>query len=221
MPKLFQTEEQNMKQKIASKRKSLFTKKTFELAGVVVFIITALFLAGCSTGVGYDIDKATSGRAALSVMDDPSIYGTWEYTYDYYDDQDVHHFGYEEYVITGSGTSGTISYTFHDNLYGDYGNFDAEIADIVYNNGDTSGVILIHYTSPPTEDDEDKYNAVYFQALTGDNEPGDTVQLANAVELPIYDSSAVDTLLEAEEKFTWEYADLYIDWDYVNPQIRQ
>jgi hypothetical protein len=206
---------------IALKHKSLFKKKAFGMAGAAALIIAALFLAGCNTGVGYDLEQTKSDRAVLSVLDDPSIAGTWRYEYDY-TSGNVHYSGYEEYVITLlSETTGTLSYTFYDNPGGDYGlSFTADIVDIVDSDG-TSGIIIIQYDDPPYDGTANWYNAVYFQNLSGDNEPGDTVQLANAVNLSDYSSSQVHDLIDAETDFTWENVEDYIFWSVVNEQIRQ
>jgi hypothetical protein len=206
---------------IALKHKSLFKKKAFGLVGAVAFIIAALFLVGCNTGVGYDLDETRSDRGVLSVLDDPSIYGTWRYTYDYdYKDQNEvtqHASGYEEYVIT----AGTLKYTYvydQDDTYDS--TFTADIIDIV-DSDSTSGIIIIQYTTPPADGTVEYYNAVYFQNLSGDNVPGDTVQLANAVNLSDYSSSEVEDEEEAYDNFTWENVEDYIFWMYVNEQIRQ
>jgi hypothetical protein len=197
--------EQIMNLVIASNKKSLFTKKAFGMAGAAALIIATLFLAGCNTGMGYDIDEATPDPAVRSVLDDPDIYGTWRYDYNYTSDN-VQYTGYEQYVIA----TGTLAYTFYDELYGDYGSFTASIAEVVYNEDSDSGVIIIQYVNPPTED-EAPFNAVYFDNLTTT-----TVQLANAVNLSDYSSSAVGTLTEAQNNFTWANVDDYINWTYVN-----
>jgi hypothetical protein len=199
-----------MNQKIASKRKSLFIKKAFGMAGAAAFIIAALFLAGCSTGVGYDVDEAASGRAVLSVMDVPSIYGTWRDEY-----ENPYSSGYEEFEITGS----TLTYTFSATPGGDYGlSYVADIAEIVYSDeiNYTSGVIIIEYTTPPADNEAYTFNAVYFDGLTED-----TVVLANAVTLPSYLPSAVATLTAAEDKFIWDDDYKYIDWENAAEQTRQ
>jgi hypothetical protein len=211
----------NMYQKIASKRKSLFSKGFFELAGAAIFIILALFLAGCSTGVGYDLDETASDRAILGDLEDPpSIEGTWKLVYDY-DIKDgngnvVDHFsGYEQYVITGS----TLSYIFHDSIYDfDYADYTVDIVELNLNEDDTSGVIIIHYgANPPYGDTPGYYNAVYFDDLTET-----TVYLANAVEINDDNASAeVATFALAHNKFIWDDFEDYVNWDIVKPQIRQ
>jgi predicted small secreted protein len=193
---------------IALKQKILFTKKVLGMAGAAALVIAAFFLAGCNTGVGYDVEEAASGRA---VLDDPSIYGTWRYEYDYeYDD--VRYAGYEEYVIS----AGMLSYTYLDTINDDdYGmSFTGEIISVVYNDS-TSGVIIIKYTSPPSDGTINYYNAVYFDNLTAT-----TVQLGNAVNLSDYSSSEVASSSAASANFTWGNVGNYIDWNYVNAQER-
>jgi hypothetical protein len=214
----------NMYQIIASKRKILSTKKTFELAGVVILIIAALFLAGCSTGVGYDLDETTSGRALLDDPEDPpSIYGTWLYTYDYLDDYGDRQYGYDKYVIVEGEDDAPDTLTYTSVYYPDEdwnSTFTAEIVQINLNGDGLSGVIIIEYIVPPTGGNAGWYNAVYFDELE-EKLTGDTVKLANAVILSNYNSSQVATLLEAQTNFTWANAVNYIYWGIVNPMIRQ
>jgi hypothetical protein len=193
---------------IALKQKSFFTKKAFGMAGAAALLIAALLLVGCNNAVGYDAGEMASSR---TVLDTPDIYGIWQYSYDYYDNLDVHHFGYEKYVITAS----SLTYTTDDNLYGSYGNYTANIVDVV-DNDSTSGVIIIQYISPPPDGTADYYNAVYFNNLTAT-----TVKLANAINLSDYSSSEEEDEEDAYANFTWANVDNYVDWDIVNPQSRQ
>jgi predicted small secreted protein len=199
---------------IALKQKDLFTKRVLGMAGTAALLIAALFLAGCNTGVGYDVEEATSGRAVLSVQDDPGIYGTWRYDYDYVSGG-VQYAGYEQYDIS----AGTLTYTYLDTINDeDYGmSFSGNIVNIVYNedDDDTSGVIIIRYTSPPSDGTINYYNAVYFNNLTAT-----TVQLGNAVNLSDYSSSEVEEEEDANANFTWGNVGNYIDWQYVNAQTR-
>jgi predicted small secreted protein len=197
---------------IASKQKGLFAKKTLGMAGAAALIIAALFLAGCNTGVGYDAEEAAPDRAVLSVQADPSIYGTWRYEYDY-TSGGVRYAGYEQYVIV----NGSLTYTYHSYLPDVYDmTFTADIVSVTYNTGNVSGVIIIHYgATPPPGDTPYYYNAVYFN-----NQTMTTVQLANAVNLSDGSSSEVETLKEAQTKFTWANVSNYVNWNKVNPQTR-
>jgi hypothetical protein len=189
-----------MYKRIASKRKSLFAKKAFGLAGAAALFIAVLFLAGCSTDGDND--------------DDPSIQGVWLYTYDY-TSEGTRYAGYEEYVITGN----TLTYTYWDTINEkDWGmSFSGNIVN-GNNTGNTSGVIIIAYTNAPDDGTDGYYNAVYFDNLTAT-----TVQLGNAYKLspPPPSSSQVATPGEASTNFTWANVDDYIDWDQVHAQTRQ
>jgi predicted small secreted protein len=210
MPWKENTKEQIMNFIIALRQRSFFIKKTLEMAGAAALIIAALFLAGCNTGVGYDLDETAASRSILSILDNPVIDGTWRYEYDYVYNN-VRYAGHEEYEITAT----TLSYTFWDDVAeDDYGmSFSGDIVSVVYNG--TSGVIIIEYGEPPIDGTFGHFNAVYFNNLTET-----TVQLGNAVNLSDYSSSEIEDENVAEDIFIWDNVDNYIDWDYVNIQTK-
>jgi hypothetical protein len=185
------------------------------MAGTAALIIAVLFLAGCNNALSYDAEETVSSRAVLDAL--PIIDGTWTYSYNYTSDG-VQYAGHEEYVIT----SGSLTYTYLDTINNtDYGmSFAGTIVSVNYNPGNTSGVIIIRYTSPPSDGTVNYYNAVYFNNLTENIPRPDTVQLANAVNLSNYSNSEVANSTSASNAFTWTNASNYVNWNVVNLQSR-
>jgi hypothetical protein len=122
----------------------------------------------------------------------------------------------ERYLITDTAPDPTIEYGYGGGISPfDYG---GTIVFVSNYNAD-SGVIIVKYApgkkpSYPLYNDGD-FGAVYYRNLTGDS-----VQLANAINLS--DMSAPDTASqeEAVEKFTRMMRGSYVDWSAVQPQRR-
>jgi hypothetical protein len=112
----------------------------------------------------------------------------------------------DSYIISGD------SITYDDGSDGMYGMSFA--ADIVQYSDfeDDSGVLIIEFTKNPNEGGSKNFNAVYWRNLSADQ-----VELANAAAKASPWDSSVDTLEEAETKFTKDDADDFVDWSQVAP----
>jgi hypothetical protein len=87
----------------------------------------------------------------------------------------------------------------------------------VSNYSSGSGIIIIEYTEKPAYP---LYNGLDFFGIYYRNLNTDSVQLANAANLPDYSAPDTATLDEAKGKFTRIKMGLYVDWSVVQPQRR-
>ena len=164
-----------------------------------VLAISLAVLIGCTTDLE-DIDD-TNYPGTMPLL----LVGEWGYPS-------------EGYVITEETLNYNSSGSYEDGdgitQYYDY-SFAGDIC-FVSNFDSKSGVIIIEYTSPPPDPDPTRpFTAVYYRNLTGNS-----VQLANVVNLGDYSSADTETREKAISKFTRGNMPKYVDWSYVLPQTK-
>jgi len=149
--------------------------------------------AGCDTGTVGEDDGNIPGTLPAGLA------GTWE--------------DFDSFTIDTTATPATLEYNDGGYGFGYKGNIV-----FVSNYDSGSGIIIVQYTTPPTEGyiNGRNYHGVYYRELTSD-----TVKLANTTNLSDY--SSVDTVAsgDAINKFTKGKMGDYVDWSYVPPYVKQ